>query len=447
MSDKGPRLIKSMAIIACATLILLEVSLQLHTHFFHKLTTNKKSELTRPSLRVLALGESTTAAASALPKGSDWPNQLEKILIEKGIHTRVYNEGRGATTTTFLVNRLADNLERYQPQIVISMMGINDHNFFWLKEQDPLTFLGFFKNLKVLRLVAHFVFRKESMENPAAKLIAYGVDDGRAKPSALKAGDTRPWISRAESGDLDGLYRDMEASLSLKTPQEKAQVYAHLGNHFKTFEDKGLKYQKVALFFYEKAIQKSYNVYFLPEEYLGKVYEVHNFLDPDRCYEIALKTRKSVQQLSDVFVNRIGRCAVWDKNIKRWQNYFEDLGLVWSETEGFQTITQSNYLRAAKILKSKGVIFIAMQYPVRSVKGLQALFAKTNSKDRPDFFLSNEVAFKKALSEKPFEEVFVDQFGDDFGHCTEFGNSLIAQSAAELVLKIWESRLAEESLF
>lgn len=78
-------------------------------------------------IRILCLGESTTADLMFMGKES-YPAQLERILNERSTNTKfsVINGGVPATTTDEILARLPADLERYQPDIVVTMMGIND---------------------------------------------------------------------------------------------------------------------------------------------------------------------------------------------------------------------------------------------------------------------------------------------------------------------------------
>ena len=77
-----------------------------------------------------------------------------------------------------------------------------------------------------------------------------------------------------------------------------------------------------------------------------------------------------------------------------------------------------------------------MQYPTLSVEKL-----KQDLKDSPYYdkiiFISNEENFKQALKTHKSEEIFRDMFAGTFGHCTEFGNTLIAENVAETILKLY----------
>jgi len=79
--------------------------------------------------RVLCLGESTTAGIESGTKA--YPYLLEDILNEKAAgkaRFEVINGGRPATTSDVIVANLPEMLERLDPDIVVTMMGINDGN-------------------------------------------------------------------------------------------------------------------------------------------------------------------------------------------------------------------------------------------------------------------------------------------------------------------------------
>jgi lysophospholipase L1-like esterase len=78
----------------------------------------------RESYRIICLGESTTAGGA-----NSWPGQLEEILNNrsKTLRFRVYNLGIPGVTTAYILSNLEDNLERYKPDMVVSMMGTNDY--------------------------------------------------------------------------------------------------------------------------------------------------------------------------------------------------------------------------------------------------------------------------------------------------------------------------------
>jgi tetratricopeptide (TPR) repeat protein len=94
-------------------------------------------------------------------------------------------------------------------------------------------------------------------------------------------------------------------------------------------------------------------------------------------------------------------------------------------------IPRNNYRRLKEVLNQRGVKFICMQYPVRSVKPLKDLFKGEDGV----IFVDNEKIFKDALKKGNSKDYFTDMFGGDFGHCTRTGNRIIAENVADVILK------------
>ena len=78
------------------------------------------------ALRILTLGESTSADYFASDTDVSWPRQLEREIVRRGHRVRVYNESIPGTSTPYILANLERNLERYRPRIVVTMMGTND---------------------------------------------------------------------------------------------------------------------------------------------------------------------------------------------------------------------------------------------------------------------------------------------------------------------------------
>jgi len=80
--------------------------------------------------RILCLGDSFTFGVGA-GKGQDYPSQLENMLnkSKSGKIFEVINRGIGGQNSSELLYYLARDLEKYNPELVIVMIGMNDgHN-------------------------------------------------------------------------------------------------------------------------------------------------------------------------------------------------------------------------------------------------------------------------------------------------------------------------------
>ncbi|MFH1037870.1 MAG: tetratricopeptide repeat protein [PVC group bacterium] len=121
---------------------------------------NRQSLQDKSEYVILCLGESTTAVG-----GKDsYPKQLDNILNDRGVGKKVtvVNKGVIGTNTTAIVSRLADCLNTYQPDMVITMMGINEGlgttNIENRADADTGFFLRNFRVYKLLRLLWDRVF-------------------------------------------------------------------------------------------------------------------------------------------------------------------------------------------------------------------------------------------------------------------------------------------------
>lgn len=99
------------------------------------------------------------------------------------------------------------------------------------------------------------------------------------------------------------------------------------------------------------------------------------------------------------------------------------------------TEISKKYEKILNILFSKNIKYIAMQYPVRDIGSLKKIINNTKYKDKV-FYVSNKDNFRTALKSDKKYEIFEDLFAWDFGHCKEYGNRLIANNAALEITKI-----------
>jgi len=119
---------------------------------------NAASLRLKDTYRILCLGESTTAIGGR----DSYPYQLEEILNEKSSSVKfsVINEGCASVNTSTILTHLEGNLDKYRPDMVVAMMGINDHphtSLTFNKEQGGRpVFWRKFKTYKLLRfMIAH----------------------------------------------------------------------------------------------------------------------------------------------------------------------------------------------------------------------------------------------------------------------------------------------------
>ena len=93
--------------------------------------------------------------------------------------------------------------------------------------------------------------------------------------------------------------------------------------------------------------------------------------------------------------------------------------------------TKDNYRKLRRMLQERGIAYVCMQYPVRSLRPLREIFGDGNG----IIFVDNEEVFKDALRKDGYKALFTDRFAFDFGHCTARGNALLGGNAADAILK------------
>ena len=107
-------------------LVLLEIGLRLGGFIILSFREQKNliARKENGTYRIMCLGGSTTANGGEF----SYPSQLEKILNKRkaGIRFKVINKGVGSADSAFILSKFNENLDKYNPDMVITMMGIND---------------------------------------------------------------------------------------------------------------------------------------------------------------------------------------------------------------------------------------------------------------------------------------------------------------------------------
>jgi hypothetical protein len=130
--------------------------------------TDRQLNLTeRNKIVILCIGESTTAWGGV----NSWPSQLQVILNstqEKKIF-HIINKGLTGKTTRDILRQLKDNLDKYKPDIILAMAGINDHKLMRgetkIPKKTPLNQSGLVIFLSQLRIYKVFKWIAEGTQS------------------------------------------------------------------------------------------------------------------------------------------------------------------------------------------------------------------------------------------------------------------------------------------
>ena len=144
--------------------VLLEIGLRIGGFVFLSLQEyrNRISIKQRGTYRIMCLGESHTALGGK----NSYPSQLEEVLNQQniGIKFSVINKGIPGTNTGIIVSQLEDNLNKYTPDMVMTMMGLNDGGNTIAYEDIPVKkttlFLKSFRMYKLLKLLHQHIINK-----------------------------------------------------------------------------------------------------------------------------------------------------------------------------------------------------------------------------------------------------------------------------------------------
>jgi len=146
-----PNLIKKIIVVICGVffcLIVLELGIRAGGALvsFAQEQRNIASAKKSGSYRIMCLGESTTSG--------QYPRLLEEILNQRniGISFSVIDKGVTGSNTAGLLVALEENLNKYRPEMVITMMGCNDKDILYYQD-IPDHSVGLFQYSRLYRLM------------------------------------------------------------------------------------------------------------------------------------------------------------------------------------------------------------------------------------------------------------------------------------------------------
>ncbi len=477
----------AVGILAC--LLVLEIALRLAGMTIVALQRQRNfAACSQEAFRIMCVGESTTAMGGEF----SYPAQLEKALDRSGCDIRftVINAGLINARSYTVVDQLEENIARYKPRMVVSMLGINDvgkyvhvsHPTFGMRVRDLFVSLRVYKVFKKIAL--NIRSRREKKPQLLKQdIVRNGGSDilGRARYLLSK-------------GDWDGVETLLRAEIE-KDPGYAA-AYLELGRAYKVQGKKAeaetylLKavalaprvpdgYFELAILYRNEARPGSYqrsaamfaklielapdNPWYTME--LAGLYRSGNELQKaaamfERTLELDPTMKRAYVELG--WIARLRKeydkgIAIIQKGIFVLPNesgLYGELALLYRESgrprEAAQYArrardlersllrqnTMLSYARIGKILADRGIVWVAMQYPLRDIGELQKLVGDRSGV----IFVDNSVNFQAALSRGRYDDYFTDLFAGDFGHCTPLGNAMIAENLARQIIRRYGKR-------
>jgi tetratricopeptide (TPR) repeat protein len=438
-------------------LVVLEVAFRIGGYIYLQLQENKNlvSLEKKGAYRIMCLGESTTAD---FHEEISYPRQLESILNKKklGVQFTVINKGVPAIQTTQIVERLKNNLDKYDPDIVVTMIGMN----------DSFSYLNLPKGDGVLKPVQRFFLSKSRIYKLYKLLIAHIISKFKEKrilgekqyarvveidPSNDKAHCRlgRVYMEKANFKRAKAMFRK-----AVEINNRNASAYSGLARCYRHESD----YEK-AKEMYKKSIQINpkgewayyglavcYQLedkdYDKARKMLEKVLE----LNPGNgwaCLRLGDIYKKigEYEKIEDFYKRAIELNPQFDRLYGALAKFYKEQGssslaskysdkMIRSTSIYYEPRVRKNYRKLKNILFERGVKLVCVQYPMRSVYPLKEVFeSKKNI-----VFVDNEKSFKIKVAKHGYNKYFIDSFGGNFGHCTTVGNRLLAENVAKAIV-------------
>jgi len=428
---------------------------------------------------ILCLGESTTG----LGGDNSYPRQLEEVLREQGAGSvAVINKGIPGGDSGLIVRELPKNIDRYRPDYVVVMMGINDNQTTGIAEVPPagglVRFVRGCRVYKLLRLLQQHIQASLAGTNVAVGdkvLGARGLaressDEFRLRERELKAvlaANPEGPEGYARLGDFYHLDYEMDSSAlrnyrrAVELDPERYETWVNMIDSCSIEDEPDLPVREMARKAFSRAVSlqpdnpRAYVSYGKVLRWQRKFREAADLFsqaarlttNPDRLFWINLwlgqcrlyigEYEKAEKALKEAIRLRPG----YDRGYLSLLRCYQDMG---REEEAREMkllalehrprrdwdVTAANYRRLAEILRAEDIKLICVQYPMRSVFFLREMLG-----DGGDLiFVDNERVFKEAVAREGYDALFTDFFAGDFGHCTPRGNRLLAEQVARVLL-------------
>ena len=434
-------------------LLLLEIGLRLGGLALLQIQEhrNRFTLKHKGAYRIMCVGESTTQ--------NQYPLFLEEFLNKQnlGIKFSVIDKGLVAADTNFIVTHLEENIRKYNPDMVVAMIGINDSGIHMPPgfNRPPGFYLTSLKIYKLVRLLLMHIKSKINTEDalwdkktepdiPYLKLAGQLEAQGKIDPAKQiykKAIQLNP-------NDIDAYFR---LALLATNPAERKELFKKVFEFYKKLiqvaginDTPDLNYFFTVFTSFDETQMYSKELEGLLKTILARDPENSNaalnlfymFLRQRRYSEAEEVLKKDVRLRNDTWST--GEARLFDCFAILYhdtgkpalsQDYLRKADEL--RRRQYSETTINNYKRIKAILDEHRIKLVCAQYPLRSIDNLKAIFGRENN----IIFVDNELNFKNALKKIPYKDLFIDLFAGDFGHCTEKGNRLLAENIAEAILK------------
>ena len=474
--------------------IVLEVGLRLAGFTLAVLQENRNHISLRNGgdYRILCLGESTTQG--------QYPPFLEASLNKnnRDVKFTVFDKGKVGTNTTALLKEVEASLDKYHPDMVVAMMGINDGRVPHVPYDDPsasttILFLRFFKTYKLARLLwLHIVAGAKALDPSGVPFGALQTRDAYPKNERVYVELGRFYRERGELAQAEVNFKE---ALELNPRNDAANAGLGL-----LYTGQGLYAAALAEASFKKALELNPNndeacaglgwVYkaegrFAQAEVsfnkalklnprndaaylgLGWVYgKQGRFAEAEASLKKALELdphNEEVYVVLGEFYRHLGRLKQAERYLRKGLEYsdarasYQLYGELSATSERGGQITQAHeYFDKARELAMNENGSASDNLPTaHNYRALKVMLDKRKirlvcvqyptrpleplkkifaGQGRGPIFVDNETIFRDAIGQNGVNVYFKDMFGGSFGHCTGKGNQLLGENIAKVIL-------------
>jgi len=408
---------------------------------------------------IVAIGESTTDPRPSFNANRDWPSLLEKKLNTLKFSNKkfkVINLGLSAVNSHYYVQNF-DRIKEYHPQLIISMIGINDREMI-IDKNEKTSLLSFFSKTKIAQSLYwfHQYYKSEKLKNEKLKAQYF-----QSKRAILQE-EFFDYLATIPSHHLDYL-DDFQFKQSTKDLFKDYEFEEWI-----TFDIMAEVLGKISLSKGQKGVFQTHHEYLLNEENFYKTASIYFIKKLISFDHVGLESPWIFTQLVEVAKSD------FDFILNFYQSNYEKIYLPESSSAihtaiffpknhlqnflyGYEVL-KNNYLKLKELSMKNNIILLPMQYPKLSPQWISKLFHQNLPKISPGIFMCSDPYPTILPSEQMVisnenirsfcpnfaKDCFFDQFHQcnteidyNFGHAGEKLNEIIAENAANFIKSNW----------
>jgi hypothetical protein len=403
------------------------------SRWFRSKPTPALTKLQKGEIRILCIGESTTAAPEKLAGKAkldhSYPAKLQALLNQRlpGRRVRVFNRGRIGAHSGQIAESLPGWLKKIQPHFVISMVGINDRFYFQVPYRTNSGRSGgsrWFQRSRLLRLLG---------------LVSYELQRRFSSQPRKNQPLQTPYYPHGLHQDLAGWVYKI-----LPLAREQMEGLTSTTHPSAAVKERWVQVETSLLRLVRYARKQKADEGLLPPRLRELFLDAHNFLaqlwlKQQRWKPLQSRQKRWLRCLKNSQKTLPGH-PFFDGHLAALYTQMKQHKLAQKHRKAHEKssgrasrATLFNLRLIQRHVQRSRAVLIGMQYPLLSVRPLQSLWGMSSRRLQ---YVSNRTSFAKAVQKQGYSTLFTDRFAGSFGHCTPRGNQLIANNVWTQVLHI-----------